>query len=371
MKKWLVPWILVIIGLGIAVRLASGRKPPAKKAPPPVSPLVEVMEVKEESLVVPVEATGTVEAVTVVNLVPQVGGTILEVHPSFRVGGVFQPDEALIQIDPGDYQTAVKQAEALVAKSEVALQQIKREADIAKEAWRWEHPEAEPPSPLVFKEPQLKEAEANLQAAKASLEKARRDLERTQLRLPFQGSFLEIYTGIGGMATPGQPLAKVYDIQDLEVVVPLEARALRWFSIPGAKADIQAFLQGKTHTWRGKVARMEGAVDPRTQMVKIRIKIISPYAEDKSSIRLLPGTFVKVHIHGKKLKGVFRLPEYVLHENNTLWIYQDGTIDIRPVEVIHAIGEEILVRQGLKAKEQVITSPLEVVTQGMAVRVSP
>ena len=59
-----------------------------------------------------VESQGTVEPRTSSLLTSEVSGRVLKVSPQFVVGGVFKAGDVLLELDPTDYQVALKRAEA-------------------------------------------------------------------------------------------------------------------------------------------------------------------------------------------------------------------------------------------------------------------
>src|SRR6266705_6837793 len=70
---------------------------------------VSVARVERRALPYELAATGTVEPIRAVDVLPQVNGTILHVH--FAEGDEVAPGQVLFGIDPRPYQAALQQAE--------------------------------------------------------------------------------------------------------------------------------------------------------------------------------------------------------------------------------------------------------------------
>ncbi len=189
--KSLVQLLLVVVvisaGVGIFKALSSMRKPPAKKERPIVAPLVEAVRARSEDLQMIVSGFGTAQPKVTVQVVPQVSGQVIVCHPHFVDGGFFTKGEPLVTIDPRDYELVVENGEAAVAQREFMLKQEQAEGLVARTEWANLHGEEEPPSPLVLRIPQIKNAEAQLQSAEAQLARAKLDLERTVISMPFDG----------------------------------------------------------------------------------------------------------------------------------------------------------------------------------------
>ena len=169
-------------------------------------PMVKVMKVKLSPHRIIIDADGTVRAVKEISLVSEVAGKIRYVSPSFEEGKLFKQGELLLEINPEDYELAVKMAEAKVKEAESRLSQILAEAKTAVEEWKTYKPNV-PPPPLVAKKPQVESAKAGLESAKANLKKALLNLERTRIYAPFDGRIIKKMVDIGEYVTPGKPLA--------------------------------------------------------------------------------------------------------------------------------------------------------------------
>lgn len=384
--KIIVQILLVIailaIGVGIFKLLASMKKPPEKKGHKILAPLVETMDVSAGDSLMVVRSFGTVTAKTEVQVVPQVSGQIIACHNDFVNGGFFKKGEPLITIDPRDYQLIVENAEAAVARAQVALDQETAEAAVALNEWQQLNTGDKPPSDLVLRKPQIRQANAELKAAGAQLEKARLDLERTKLSLPFDGRVSERNVDIGQYVMAGQPMASVYSTQAVEIVVPLEDRELAWFDIPlgyvngnggeistaGSKVLITAKFAGAEHTWTGVVVRTEGKIDPTSRMVNVVVEIANPFKLTNGKPPLVPGMFVDVQITGKQLSNVIKVPRFALHNKTQLWLVNDSRLHIQQVTVTRQDDEFAYITDGLEPGQTIVISPLDMVTENMNIR---
>ena len=255
-----------------------------------------------------VSGHGEVVPRVAVDVVPQVAGQVVKVHPSLVAGGFFRAGDALVVIDPRDYELALERAQASVARAQVSLQREQAEAVVAREEWDELHPGEEAPG-LVVREPQIRQAEAELAAANADLAAARLNLERTHVSLPFDGVVVSESVDVGQFVGSANRLARVYGTDFVDVRVPLESRELAWFDIPsrgggvGSRAQVSLSFGGTRSTWEGRVTRMEAQVDQASRMVHVVIEVKDPYDTSANRPALLPGTFVDVEILGRDPRG--------------------------------------------------------------------
>ena len=156
--------------------------------------------------------------------------------------------------------------------------------------------------------------------------------------------------------------------------MPLDSREMAWFSVPtrdsssGPEAEVRADFGGSSFSWKGKVTRMEAEVDQTSRMVHVVVEVQRPYDSTLERPALLPGTFADVTIFGRTLADVVAVPRHAVHEGNTVWVFNDGAMDIREVEVARSDREFALVTSGLGSGDLIVLTPLDAVTHGMALR---
>ena len=374
---------VVLIAMGVVGLLVlTASKPEMKKRKPPAPvPMVRTIKTNSGPQTVYIKGEGTVRPLREIDLVPEVGGKVVGMSFALVNGGVFKEGDTLLQIDPVDYELAVTLARAKVKEAESRLELAEEEALAAVEEWRLLYPDSsgedsKPPA-LVAKEPQLAAAQARLEADKANLRKALLSLERTKLKAPFAGRVGEEKVDVGQYVSPGQTLGTLYSTEAAEIVVPLEGGDLFWFDVPaftstdgrGAPAVVRASIAGRELSWPGKVVRTEGRLDERTRMIHVVVRVDKPYARKPP---LVFGLFVAVEIEGRKVQSVTVIPRAALHQGNVVWIVDKASrLRFRKVEVARVHGDEVIITKGLEDGETVVTTPLKVVTDGMAVRKVP
>lgn len=377
--------VIAVLVLGIVALkvLVMSRKKPARKPRPVLAPLVNAERAEVENVQMSVLGFGTVMPKTVVKIVPQVGGVVVDCHADFANGGFFNANEPLITIEQDDYKFALKNSEASVVRAQVLLDVEQAQADAAILEWEQLHPGTKPDSPLVLREPQIAQAQAELKAAEANMEKAKLNLKRTVISLPFNGRIEQESIDIGQYVTVGQPVATVYSTDIVEIVVPLEDRDLAWFEVPyrnnghsskgdvnkDAEVEVTADFAGKKWVWQGSVVRMHGRVDPLSRMVKVVVEVEKPFERNGGRPPLMPGMFVSIKIKGRKLNDVIRLPRHGVHNGNQVWVAFENKLNVREVTIDRTDSKYAYVTSGIYDGDLVITSPIDAVIDGMAIRV--
>ena len=365
---------ILIGGVAIFKKLASMKKPPAKKDRATVAPLLNACTAEAENAQMFVEGFGTVAARVRVELASEVSGRIVAVDDSFVNGGFFQADQTLAAIDSRDYELAVQNAEAAVAQARVSLDKETAESQVAKQEWLQLNSAGEPASPLALRQPQIAQAKAGLKAAEAQLARAKINLQRTQISLPFNGRVVSISANVGQFVNIGQQIGVVYGTDIVEISVPVEDSQLEWIDVPGpdsgdgAAAEILADFAGSKHSWQGAVIRTGGNIDPASRMVDVIVEVKEPFNISNGRPPLTPGMFVMVQIKGKVLQDVIRLPRHAVHDGGSVWLEHDGRLSVQKVNIARCQSDHAYITGGIKDGDTVITSPLDTVTDGMLIR---
>jgi len=358
--------IVVVIGLA---GMAKGKRP-ERQDNGQAAVLVETIPAQARSLNFVVQSQGSVKPRTQTTLVAQVSGIIESVSPNFVAGGFFRAGEVLLEIDPSDYQTALKRAEAALASQKAKLAEEKSRSEQAVKDWRNLGRAGDPPD-LVMRKPQLAGALANVLAAEADIEKARRDLQRTKISVPYDGLLRERRVDIGQYVTPGTQLGVSFAVDTAEIRLPLAAADLAFLNLPPStdteaddypEVSLAADFGGETKTWQARLIRTEGVLDQSSRVLYAVASVVDPYGllgqSQQDELRM--GTFVRAAIDGRYVNNVVVLPRFVLRNDNTVLVAnEERELEVRNVIVARAEAREVYITDGVSDGELVVTTTLD------------
>ncbi len=374
------PLLVLVMGGWAAKTMIDSYEEPQPEPIIVEPPLVRVIPAERTNLTLIVRAEGTVAPRTESQLVPEISGRVVEVSPSLAAGGFFEKGDVLLRIESRIYELAFTRAEAAIEQARLRLTLEQQEAAVARR--EWEALGSGEPSPLLFREPQIAEVESSLRAAEATLEQARYDLERTVLHAPFTGRVRSKQVDVGQFVQRGASLATLYSVDVAEVRLPIPNSELEFCNLPLAYRDesspaagpavkLTAQFAGQEHTWRGRIVRTEGEIDPRTRMVNAVAQVQDPYARGNNSRRppLAVGMFVQAEIEGIRVRDVIRAPRTALREGNLIYVVdRQNRLQFREVVPLRAERDVVLIKEGLEEDELICLSPLEAAVNGMSVR---
>ena len=133
--KYVAPFFVLLAVVALLAFAMLNRPVPEKKEPTAILPVVEILEVRPESLTLEAVSQGTVQPRTETLLVAEVSGRIESVSNAFFAGGYFKQGDPLVKIDPVDYPANLANATSRFAEARLAYEQEKALADQAREDW--------------------------------------------------------------------------------------------------------------------------------------------------------------------------------------------------------------------------------------------
>ena len=373
---------LLILGLAVVgAQLLILSRPPVPKADRTLKPtLVEVLTARMQDERAVITAYGTVQAHRRLILQPEVGGRVVQLNPELVIGGILEKDEALLRIDPRDYQFAVDEQRASLAEAEFDLKVELGNQAVAKREWNLLKPSSGEISALsqqlALRRPHLKEKYVALQAAKSRFRKAQLDLQRTIVRTPFHALVLQESVEKGQLVNAQSSVATLVDVDEFRVQVSVPIHQLEWITFPGSGRSqgarvrvIREIGNDEPVGRRGTVVELLGDVTENGRMAQVLVAIQDPLELDKPENGrrpLLLGEYVRVDIEGPVLRDVIVLPRPTIREGSRVWVKNaENQLEVRQVDVVLSRKDTVLISRGLQDGDQVITSQLTAAIPGL------
>lgn len=372
---------LAIIGGGVAVFLFLVKTKAPPKQRPSVRDVVhvEATRIEPRDYQIVIDSQGTVTARTRSRLIPQVAGEVIDISPNFRDGGFVSKGEAIIQIDPRDFETALANARANLAQAKLALALEEAQAEQSIQEWTRLNPGSEP-SALNAREPQLAQARAAADSAKAAVEQAKRNLERTTLRAPYDGRILGKAADVGQYVAPGSTLGEIYAVDYAEIRLPLSNYELGFVDLPenfrnqdddgtGPQVTLSAQAGRLTETWEGRIVRTEGTFDAQSRQLFAITQVDRPYDyKGADSTPLKVGRFVSAEIMGNLINDAIVIPRSAIRESEFALIVDDaGKLRRRQLDILWTDEEEAVIASGLQAGDVLVLTYLPTAVDGLPV----
>lgn len=379
-KTLLICLIILAAGTGLTTLIFS-TEPTASQtaATQETAMLVDVINVQQGSYRPIIQAMGIVQPAQDITLSPRVSGEIIERSEQFAPGGYVQKGDTLLQIDPEDYRTALKQrrSELRQAESELTLEMGRHEA-AKKEYQAYGDTLSEENKALVLREPQLESAKSSVESAQAAVEQAQLDLRRTTITAPFDAHILSRNVNVGSQVAPGNELGRLVGLDEYWIEATVPVSKLHWIDFPENDSEAASEVSIRNRTgWpegvrrSGYLYKMIGALEDQTRLARILISVPDPHTREMDNPdkpRLMIGSFVETHIQAHELEDVVRLNRDYLRDNETVWVMENEELDIRDVNIVFQDAEYAYIDSGLQQNDKVVITNLSTVADGAPLR---
>lgn len=384
MSVWLRAIVSVVLSLAV-LGLAGGAsyvifstEPQAQREAQTrkTAALVEVIGVERGDHRPTLSVLGQVQAARDVIMRPRVAGQAIHLEPAFVPGGLLREGERLMVLDPADFERAVatRRSELKQVEAELAIEEGRQRVAQQEYELLGEEIDEENRS-LVLREPQIAQIRARLDAARAALDLAELELERTTVRAPFDAQVLDRSVNIGSQVGMGDRLGRLVGIDEYWIIASVPLRDLRWITFAD-EGDEEATVARVRHStaWEpgvhreARVSRLIGEVDSEARLARVLLTLPDPLSRETDGPPVILGTLLQVSIQGKQLANVVRLDREYLRQNDTVWLKVGSELEIREVTVAYRDATYAYISDGLEPGEQVVTTSLATVTNGLPLR---
>ena len=130
--------------------------------------------------------------------------------------------------------------------------------------------------------------------------------------------------------------------------------------------DTDAWGEGVVR--EARVARLLGALDEQTRLARVLITVADPLGLKSDAPPLILDSLIETEIEAKPIQDVFRLRRDHVRDKDTVWLMQDGKLEIREVQIVFRDASYAYIQFGLSEGEEVVTTTLATVAQGIPLR---
>ena len=346
----LVALFLLIAGikaLQILTMVSAGKK----MAPPPTT--VTSAEVQKGDWQPMLTAIGSISPVQGAMISAELAGTVAEID--FKSGALVKKGEVLLKLDASAEKAQMRSAEA---DAELAKNDLERARGLAERK--------------VISAAELDAVQSRQTQKRAAVENMQSAIDKKQIRAPFDGT-----AGIRAV-NPGQ----VVKVGDPLVSLQALGQVFVDFSLPQQQlADVKPDLPVKVTTdaipdreFEGKLTAVNSSIDPTTRNVSLQATL------DNQDEALRAGMFARVRVLLPQKKSTLFIPatavSYAPYGNSVFVIEKKSDEKTKEENLIlrqqfirtgETRGDFVAVTEGLKANEQIVSTGVFKLRNGMRV----
>ncbi len=326
---------------------------------------VQMTQVSRQDLPVWISAIGNVQALNSVNVRVRVDGELQKVL--FNEGQTVTAGSLLAVIDPRVYQAQVAQAQALLAKDQAQLANLRVNLDRAS---KLAAAKAGPTQDVDTYRAQLAAQQATVQADQAALDAARLQLEFTQVKAPLTGRTGQRLLDVGAIAhgaeatglvtiTQMNPISVAFAVSQEELAEILEENA------KGALQVVAMTRDGQQEIAHGHLSFIDSQVTAASGQIQLKAQF------DNADAKLWPGELVSARLLVQTHHDVAVVPADAVQlgrQGNFVYVVDaEQRVQPRLVDAANVVDGKQWIRQGLNAGETVVVQGQSRVAPGLKV----
>lgn len=314
---------------------------------------VNVAQARKKAVPLEIRVIGSVEPSSTVAIRAQVTGELTAVH--FTEGDFVREGQVLFTLDQRPLEAALNQMRANLERDTAQATNTRTQADRARElaargiATREQVETAEAAAAAL---------QATLAADRAAVENATVQLQYATITAPIAGrtGSLQVHPGNLVRANDTTSLVVIDQITPVNVsmaVPEAQLPLLQGYLAKGrVRVEAEAPSDGSAPS-EGHVTFVDNSVDPTTGTIRVK----GSFANIDN--RLWPGQFVNVVVTLATDANAVVVPSVAVQggqQGNYVFVLKsDQTVEVRPIEVGRASGDDTVVTKGLSEEETVVT----------------
>ena len=352
----------------LLLAVACGKKDQnAMQGPPPVSVVVQQVKISDAAYYE--EYPAILKALHEVELRAQVNGYITGIH--FTEGDKVKKGQKLYSIDQQQSEANYKQAQANLSVHEANLEKAKKDVERYREL---DKHDAIAKQQVDYAEATYSSAQKQVEAAKATVQAVQTNVRYTTIVAPFDGTIGISAVRMGASVSPGQTLLNTISSDDpMAVDIAVDQQEIYKFMQLQSKKNIaktdstfRLAFRNQVYPEYGKISIIDRAVDPQTGTLKMRLIFPNPdhtlRAGMSGTLRVLSNTTEKAVVVPYKAINE-QLGEFFVY------VADSSKATQRKVKLGKQVGRNVIIKEGLKEGEIIVTEGVQNLREGSAIRV--
>lgn len=321
---------------------------PVTAVSPTTSVTVSTVRAQKRNMPVLLKTTGTVTPLTSVEVRPQMGSVISQVH--VRDGQFVKKGDLLFTLDARTEEANVAKARAQLAKDQAALADVQRQWARAQQLFSQNFISQGALDTLLA---QVESQKAVVATDHAAIEAVRVVLSYARVVAPHSGRVGAIHVSAGSAVQANTTaLVTVTQLDPIAVAYSLPQRKLpdALAALKDGGAAVSATLPDHAGAFQGRLKFVDNAVDASSGSVKVQAVF------DNKDGRLWPGAFVEVEQTVSTLQDVVVIPQAAIIQTArgaVVYLAENGKATQKPVQQLFAQGADAAV-SGINAGDAVV-----------------
>ncbi len=326
---------------------------------------VAAQNIERVTYVPRIRAFGELRARRQIDLRAQVAGEVVKTSPIFEDGTRVAAGDILLEIDPFNYDTTLKEteaqlkgAQAVLAERKATMRQAKgnynRAKELVKKGTVSKKTLDDRATDFTIHKARRDQQQAIVDRRKVLRDRAKRDLENTKLVAPFDAHIGNIAAREGRVLNQNDRVATLSDANEFEIRFNLSDAAYGRFlarnaDVIGQKLDAVWALGTQRVTLKAVIRRVGASISQATRGVDVFAGVEGALPSNARG-----GAFVTIDLEAQPVRDVVIVPRRAIYGGNKVFVVINQHLQPRELVKFVDLGNEFLVSEGLEAGEQIL-----------------
>lgn len=326
----------------------------AANVPPPVT--VNYETVATTAVPQGITAIGSIAAVHQVTISPEISGRVTRI--AFTPGAAVKKGDVIVQLNDASERAELASARA---QAKLAATNLQRSQELFGRG--------------NVSRATLDQNQSQADAADAEVQRISAVIDKKLIRAPFDGVLGVRQTEVGHYLDPGKAIVVITNMNELyvELTVPEQAKPQL---VQGQAVDLTVDAY-PGRTFKAIIAVIDPQVNISTRTIRIQA-----WADNSEGL-LMPGMFASANITLPAMEGRVTIPETALDYSlygSSVFLVVDGGKDAKgqpvlkakrqPVKVGPSVDGRIVIEEGVKPGERIVTTGLTKLYDGASLSLS-
>lgn len=354
---------LAIIGLGYfgMQKMASKEKKVRPKEAKTI-PTVFTQVVENSDNPITITASGNLAARDRIEIFSEVQGIFENSAHQFKPGVYYRSGELLLSLNSDEARANLRSQKSNLYNQVVSiLPELKFDYPEAFQKWQ-DYANSFDVGRSLKSLPETSSERENLFIVGKNISTSWYNVKNSEERLgkyslyaPFDGVLIEANVDKGALVRPGFKVGEFINPSYYELEVAVNSSSAEYLKVGNTVTlnDVE-----KSKTWNGKVTRVNSLIDPNTQTIQAYIRV--------SGKGLREGMYLEANLSAKNEGNTFEFSRKNLVDNNKVFVYTDGQLELREITPVHFTDKTVIVR-GLADGTEVLEKMLPGAYDGILV----
>ena len=356
--------ILLVGAIFIAKKFIDNKnkpKPVVKK----IIKKVIVDTVKNKSIPIIITTSGTLSAKHKIEIFAEVQGVLKPLGKEFKAGTSYRKGEIILKLNSDEFYANLQAQKSNFYNTITAILPDIR-LDFPNEFKKWQSYLASfdinktlPKLPTISTDKEKYFiAGRGINTAYYNVKNLEVKLYKYSLRAPYNGIVTEALVTTGTLVRMGQKLGEFIDPRIYEMEVSVNAN---FADLLKKGNSVSLHNLEKTKNYTGKVIRINGKVDSKSQTIKAYIQVAHKDLKE--------GMYLEANLVAKEEKEAIEVSRKLLVDNSKLFIVKDTILKLKEINPVYFSADKVVVK-GIEDGTLLLSKLVPGAYDGMKVQIS-